>query len=120
MIIEMVSSTIFWLNALPTCNGISSTLSPRTIVTGANIDFNRHCQLEFGEYAQVDEEHDNSMSSHTTGAIALHPTGNSQGGYYFYSLTTGRCLNRYSWTKLPMPQDVINRVHVLARRYLEA
>jgi hypothetical protein len=32
------------------------------------------------------------------------------------SLTTGRCLNCTDWTPLPMPQDVINRVHVLARR----
>jgi hypothetical protein len=92
MIMEMVFSTVFWLNALPTRNGVSTTLSPRTIVTGATIDFNRHCQLEFGEYAQVDEEHDNSMASCTTGAIALPPTGNAQGGYMFYSVTTGRCL----------------------------
>jgi hypothetical protein len=113
----MVSSTVFWLNAFPTKNGVSNTLSPRTIVTGATIDFNRHCQLKFGEYAQVDEEHDNSMASRTTGAIALRPTGNAQGGYYFYSVTTGRRLNRYSWTKLPMPQDVIDHIHVLARRY---
>ncbi len=31
-------------------------------------------------------------------------------------LTTGRRLNRYTWTTLPMPQDVIDRVHNLARR----
>ena len=30
------------------------------------------------------------------------------------SLTTRWCLNRYQWTALPMPQEVINRVHVLA------
>lgn len=32
------------------------------------------------------------------------------------SLSTGRRLNCYSWTILPMPQEVIDRVHVLARR----
>ena len=32
------------------------------------------------------------------------------------SLTTGRKLNRNRWTELPMPQDVIDCVHVLARR----
>ena len=30
------------------------------------------------------------------------------------SLTTGQHLNRYQWTPLPMPQEVINKVHVLA------
>jgi len=117
MVIEMVSSSVFWLNAFPANGGVSPTLSPRTLITGSTIDFNKHCKLEFGEYAQVHEEHDNSMVSRTTGAIALRPTGNAQGGYFFLSLTSGRRLNRNNWTKLPMPQDVIDRVHVLGRRY---
>ena len=56
------------------------------------------------------------MIPRTTGALALRPTGNIQGGHYFYSLTTGRRINRNHWTALPMPADVINRVHILARR----
>jgi hypothetical protein len=32
------------------------------------------------------------------------------------SLTTGRRLNRNHWTPLPMPKEVIDRVHTLARR----
>jgi hypothetical protein len=35
------------------------------------------------------EEHDYSMLPQTTGAIALRPSGNIQGGYYFFSL--GSC-----------------------------
>ena len=54
------------------------------------------------------------MAAHTTGAIALRPTY-VQGGYFFYSLYTGRVLNRNHWTKLPVPTDVIERVHVLVR-----
>jgi hypothetical protein len=56
------------------------------------------------------------MHERTTGAIALRPTGNQQGGYYVYSLTSGRRLNRNNWTSLPMPNDVMARVHTLARR----
>jgi len=56
------------------------------------------------------------MATRTTGALALRPAGNAQGGYYFMSLTTGRRIARNHWTPLPMPQDVIDRVHVLARR----
>jgi hypothetical protein len=56
------------------------------------------------------------MESRTIGAIALRPTGNAQGGYYFISLTSGWRLSRSRWTTLPMPQEVIDRVHVLARQ----
>ena len=56
------------------------------------------------------------MTARTTGAIAMRPTGNLQGTYYFFSLTTGRLLTRSRWTELPMPSEVIQRVHVMARR----
>jgi hypothetical protein len=118
LIIEMVYTSVFWLNSFPNRNGITGNYSPRNIVVGQQIDYNYHCQLEFGTYVQTHEEYDNSMLSRTTGAIALRPTANSQGGYYFMSLTTGRLLNRYNWHVLPMPQDVIDRVHVLARRQM--
>jgi hypothetical protein len=55
------------------------------------------------------------MSARTTGAIALQPTGNAQGGFYFYSLATGRILNRNPWMKLPMPNNIIARVGFMAQ-----
>ncbi len=73
MIIEMVKASNFWLNCFPPSDGISSTLSPRALVLGTPIDYVKHCQLEFGTYAQVHEDHDNSMATRTTGAIALRP-----------------------------------------------
>ena len=45
------------------------------------------------------------------GALLLQPTGNSQGGYYFYSLTTGRVIACQQNTLLPMPFEVIEHVH---------
>jgi hypothetical protein len=116
MLIELVNFSVFWLNSFPARDGISATLSPRSIVHGTNIDFVKHAKLEFGAFVQSHEEHDNTMATRTTGAIALRPTGNSQGGYYLYSLSTGKVLNRNHWTALPMPNEVIDRVHVLARR----
>jgi hypothetical protein len=59
------------------------------------------------------------MVTRTTGAIALRPTGNTQGGYMFYSLTTGQCISRNRWTMLPMPTDVIDRINKLSRRDLD-
>jgi len=116
LIIEIVYSSIFWLNCFPPNDGISPTLSPRAIIVGTQIDYAKHCKLEFGTYVQTHEDHDNTMATRTTGAIALRPTGNEQGGYFFFSLTTGRVLNRNRWTTLPMPAEVIDRVHALARR----
>jgi hypothetical protein len=116
MVVELVHWCNFWLNMFPAMDGVSSTLSPRCIMTGQTCDFKIHCRLQFGEYAQVHESHDNSMLSRTTGAIALRPTGNIQGGHYFMSLSTGRRLNRSAWTPLPMPGEVIERVQQLARR----
>jgi hypothetical protein len=89
MISEMVMLSIFWLNAFPHRLGISQTMSPRSIVTGLNVDYNRHCQIEYGKYVQTHEKHDNSMVTRAMGALALRPAGNQQGGYYFYSLSSG-------------------------------
>jgi hypothetical protein len=56
------------------------------------------------------------MDTRTVGALALRPADNAQGGYFFYSLVTGRCLQRTHWTEVPMPTSVKDRVHALARR----
>ena len=99
MLTELVYYSNFWNNAFPNKNGVSETMSPRSIITGQEITYEQHCKLEFGEYVQVHEESDNSMASRTTGAISLRPTGNKQGGYFFYSLST--CLLYTS----PSPRD---------------
>ena len=72
-------------------------MSPRALVVGSTIDYATHCKIEFGAYVQTHEPHDNSMLPRTTGAIALRPTGNAQGGHYFDSLTTGKHLHRTNY-----------------------
>ena len=64
---------------------------------------------------QTHEVHNNSMAPQTVGAIALHPTGISQGGYYFYSLGYGKRISQYSWTEFPMPVEVEKHVEELAK-----
>lgn len=94
LVIEMAKHAVYWLNAFPCHNGVSGTLSPRTIITGQTVDYNRHCRYGFGEYVQTHEQHDNTMAPRTIGALALRPTGNAQGNFYFFSLSTGRIINR--------------------------
>jgi hypothetical protein len=55
------------------------------------------------------------VRARTTRAIALTPTGNAQGGYYFLSLTTGRNLSRQQWNELPIPNEVVATVGRIAQ-----
>ena len=89
-------------------------MSPRAILTGLEVDFNNHCKLEFGEYVHTHKEHDNTMASRTCVEIALLPTGNAQGGYYFMSLRKGACINQNLWTALPLPSTVKLAIKKLA------
>ena len=116
MLTDLVYNIIFWKNAFLHKENIDNRLSPRAIVSGMPIDFKTACQLEYGSYVQTHEDHNNSLQERTSGAIALRPMGNAQGGWFFMSLQTGRRLCRFQWTPLPMPQDVITRVEKMARR----
>ena len=85
----------FLAQHIPPPDGISRNINPRELMTGTKIDYNRHIHAEFGEYVQVvHKEHDNSMNTRTTSVIATEMTGNAQGGHWFYSLPTGRMLDR--------------------------
>ena len=116
MTVEIVVGSVSWRNLFPAEDGISTYHSPHTIVTGLQADYNNHCHIEVGTYSQTHEEHDNTMKTRTVGAIALRTTGNSQRGYFFLSLAIGRRIERRSWTELPIPEEVIERVHALVRR----
>ena len=116
LIIEMAKTAVFWLNTFPAAGGASQQMSPRTIVMGQQVDYKRHCRFQFCEYAQTHEEHNNSMNPRTIGAIALRPVGNGQGSFYFMSITTGRVLNRQHATALPMPDEVIDKIHRMTRQ----
>ena len=113
VVVRLVSNAVFWLNAFPHPDGVSTTLSPRYLLTGRHLDYRKHVRLEFGSYAQTHEEHTNDMRARTLGAICLGPSGNEQGGHYFMCLRTGRRLHRFAWTPLPMPEDAITRVNAL-------
>jgi hypothetical protein len=92
MIAHMVSDAMRCLNQFPWEHGISTTMSPNAIVTGATVpDFNR-MRIEFGTYVQLFEDNtpSNTLKSRSVGAIALSPTGNAQGDHFFMSLATGK------------------------------
>ncbi len=54
------------------------------------------------------------MLACTRGAIALGPSGNTQGGHKFYTLDTRSVVVRRQWVRLPMTAAVIARLDLLA------
>jgi len=114
MIIEMIYNIVFWLNSFPHKDRMHDSLSPCTIMMGLHIDHNKHCKLEFGTYVLIHKEHDNSLMPSTTGAIALRPTGKTQGSHYFLNINSGHCITCNHWTVLPMPTEVIHTILRLA------
>ena len=112
----MLDDAVRCLNQFPWKIGISATMSPASLVLGhATPDFTK-MRLEFGTYVQVFEDNDptNTPRARSLGAIALNPTGNAQGDYYFLSLASGFTLSRHNWTALPMTDTAIARVEALA------
>ena len=109
---------VHWLNAFPSKNGVSDTISPGTLLTGIVPDFNKHYKLNFGSYVQTHEENAprNSMATRTIGAITLGPDNSQQGGYWFMSLNTGKKIHRRNWTPLPMSDEVVSRVEQLGKK----
>ena len=114
MIKGMVRDSTIQLNAFPPSDGISTTMSPRTIVTGLpNIDYNK-LKIRTGLYAQVhiNASITNTPKARTVGAIALYQA-DENGSWYFMSLETGERLHSNNWIEAPISDDVIRRVNEL-------
>jgi hypothetical protein len=119
--IHIVLNAFKMLNFFPTKGGISSTLSPKTIMSGETLNYKKHLSLQVGQYCQVHEEDTphNSQNPRTKGAILLGPSGNLQGGYKFMALNTRNKITHQSWDVIPMPDMVIARVNALGTDHPE-
>jgi hypothetical protein len=110
MRIALLQNVIFWVNNIPK---MGQDHSPRDLVCGEQVlNYKTVCRIPFGAYAQVHDDQNvtNTMASRTTGAISLGSTGNIQGTYRFMSLRTGDIIVRRTWTELPIPSEVIDRM----------
>ena len=116
MVIELVYGQTFWYNFTIPEDYISKTYGPGTLILGRTYDYTKLCGTgsSYGEYVQTHEKIDSTMKPRTVSAICLRPSGNQQGSFYYYSLNTGRRLHRRKATTLPMPQEIIDRVHHIA------
>ena len=92
MLIKMVHTCVKWINAFPPKGGVSRMMSPRTIMTGTQLDYKTDCHLTFGAYVQAHQElsPSNTQEACTVSAICLGPSSNIQGSFKFLNLATSR------------------------------
>jgi hypothetical protein len=89
--IHLVYFAVLWLNSLPAAARVSKKYSPRKIVLGCELDFDKHCKATFGSYVEAhkDPTITNTMRSCTLPGIFLSPTGNCQGTHKVFDINTG-------------------------------
>lgn len=110
IIVHMVYFNVKMINSIPKQ---SSNQSPREIVTGRKLDYKLDAKIEFGAYAQVNEDNSitNTMDSRTVGGICLGASNDLSASYKFLSLSTWKVITRGSWTVLPLPAEVIDVIN---------
>jgi hypothetical protein len=105
------------INLLPTTTHDGGNApSPQEQFKGVKASYKREYGLKFAEYVEVHEylQVTNTLEPRTRPAIALMPVGNKQCTWYFMSMDTHRVLKRDQWTKLPMPNWVIDAINLKA------
>ena len=112
---SLVEGIVGLLNDFPSKDGVSQTMSPSMIVTGAQMPDYNIKKIVFGSYAQVHLGTTNTMKHRSVPAIALR-SSNESGGHYFMSLLSGKRIHSHNWTELPFDNDVIVRVEELASK----
>ena len=71
--------------------------------------------MAFGTYVHAYTSTTNTMEARSTPAIALRES-NDFGGHYFMSLISGRRFHSREWDELPIRDEIIEKVHELAKR----
>eukprot|EP00957_Ditylum_brightwellii_P023206 1751211-Ditylum_brightwellii.AAC.1 len=117
MIEEPINVCFMWFNTFPPKSGVSTTLSPRAIITGTILNIKNQCCIPFEVYTQICKEESNSVATESTlGTICLGPVGNVQGTYKFMSLRASKLIIRGDSSEIPATQDIIKRVAQIAAK----
>ena len=102
------------INLVPTRNN-PDYISPREKLWGRRINVDKELKHGYGDYVQVHTNNvDNSMKERTSGALALMPSGNLEGSWYYYLLSNNDVVKRNKATNLPITDDIINYLNIRA------
>ena len=114
MILELPKANDFWLNYWCSSGGVSDTVPPRQILTGIQLDANKHCRFQFGDYVLSYSGTDNTMKERANDSIYLRPTGTPDGAFYAMNLDTGERIRRLRGVQAHITNTIIKRVEQLA------
>ena len=116
LIRKLVMRATKMLNLLPAKGGISSYLSPYTIVTRRVVDYEKEFSTSFGAYVQANQDNTptNTNLPRTLDCIFLGPTSGKQPGYELLNLATGQVIVRPKIRELPITDIIIDAVEKLA------
>ena len=108
--VALVDSVIYWINCAPRRDGVHPVMSPRTIMTGHQLTV-KNVEFQFGDFVQATQppktsSSGNNMDEQTSDAIYCFPSGNTQGGFWVYKLSTNQVVHR-NQAKLAHSNDVI-------------
>ena len=118
LITELASSTVYWINCCPRSDGVHPTLSPRAILTGQVLT-EKNVEFQFGDFLQPTEPSrtnatKNSMDERTCDAIYCRPSGNAQGGFLVYKLSTAQLVHRNTAVLAHSSDAIAEQVEAIA------
>ena len=95
---ELVCAMVYWINCATRKDGVHRAMSPRMIMTGQRLS-SKNVMFQFGDFVQATEPPRapttvNSMDERTSDAIYCRPSGNNQGGFWAYKLSTNQMVHR--------------------------
>ena len=115
---EIIFFAVSALNHSIRPTGIIPNQSPTSIITGQVLDALTNCCLPFASFCHIKyhaEPRNDTETARTVDALALRPTGNAQGGYFFMRLDTWKRVSRHHWVELPMSDETIALVNAQGR-----
>ena len=117
-LVYLIAFITYGINCVPS-SGMSEYVSPWEALSGRKPDYSTDLALNFCEYVEVHERNDiiNTVSvARTRPALALHPRANRQGSWVFFLLDSEKTVTRDYYTRLPMPNSVIEHMERKARQ----
>ena len=106
MITVLLKRIIYWLNPFSSKTGISSIMSPATIVEGCpHPDFSQN-HIDFGVYTMVHTSTMHKTKSRDIPAIDLKSLNETR-RYMFTNLLSGKKICAIKWKQKSIPDKVI-------------
>ena len=118
LLIQLVYTVVAQLNYMPAQHGVSSHLSPRTIIHQENISYKTHGKFTFGQSVQAYSaiKPINTLAPRTLDCIYIKPASNWQHGHILWHIATNRIISRSQIYVIPISDNVINATHHQAQK----